>query len=153
EKRTDILVQRGSLPDIAGLPSAPFANIGVMKNRGVDGSLEVTKRIHNVGVRLHGNFTFARDKIIEQDVAAKNYDYRMRTGHKFKQQFGLIALGYFHDAVDIVNGPTHTFRAVLPGDVKYHANNGDGVISIDVEVHIGFSNIPEINYGFGTQRE
>jgi len=153
EKRTDILVQRGSLPDIAGLPSAPFANIGVMKNRGVDGSLEVNKRIHNVGVRLHGNFTFARDKIIEQDEAPKNYDYRMRTGHKYNQQFGLIALGYFHDEADIANSPTQTFGAVRPGDVKYHDINGDGVISIDDEVPIGFSNIPEINYGFGTQLE
>lgn len=151
ERRTDILVQRGSLPDISGLSTAPFANIGEMKNHGIDGSLEVNRRFNDLGIRLHGNFTFARDKIIAQDEAPKNYDYRMRTGHKYNQQFGLIALGYFNDETEIANSPRQTFGAVRPGDIKYHDTNGDGIVSIDDEVPIGFSNLPEINYGFGTQ--
>lgn len=37
EKRTDILVQRSSLPGIVGIKTMPFANIGKMKNQGLDG--------------------------------------------------------------------------------------------------------------------
>lgn len=151
EKRTDILLQRASLPWIAGFNSAPFANMGKMINRGVDGTIEINKRYGKGGLRVYGNFTYAKDKILEQDEAQKNYEYRMRTGHKFGQQFGLIALGLFEDEEEIRNSPQQTFGAVRPGDVKYKDINGDGVISIDDEVPIGYSNLPEINYGFGFQ--
>ncbi len=151
ETRSDILVQRGSLPDIAGVSSAPFANIGEMRNHGIDATTELTKRFSKGGIRVYGNITYARDKIISQDEAPKNYPYRMRTGHKFGQNFGLIALGYFVDEHDIANSPEQKFGAVRPGDIKYHDTNGDGVVTIDDEVPIGYSNLPEINYGFGAQ--
>ncbi len=153
ETRTDILLQRASLPVMAGMNSAPFANMGKMVNRGVDGTLEVNKRFTDGGVRVYGNFTHARDKILEQDEADRNYPYRSRTGHKFGQNFGLIALGYFVDEEDIRNSPQHTFGDVRPGDVKYLDINGDGIVSIDDEVPIGYSNLPEINYGFGAQAD
>lgn len=151
ETRTDILLQRASLPGIAGLNSAPFANMGEMENRGFDGTIEVMKRYDNGGIRVYGNFTYARDKIIEQDEAQKNYEYRMRTGHKYGQQFGLVSLGYFVDEEDIKNSPTQTFGDVRPGDLKFLDVNGDGIVSTDDEVPIGYSNLPEINYGFGFQ--
>lgn len=151
ETRHDILVQRGSLPDIAGLPAAPFANIGRMRNRGIDGSVEINKRFAGWGIRVHGNATFARDKILYQDEAPKNYDYRMRTGQKFGQLFGLEALGYFTDEKEIADSPVQEFGAVRPGDIKFADTNGDGRISIDDEKPIGYSSLPELNYGFGTQ--
>src|SRR5690606_31561195 len=49
------------------------------------------------------------------------------------------------------NSPSQTFGTVRPGDVKFLDVNGDGIISIDDEVPIGYSNLPEINYGFGFQ--
>src|SRR5690606_11226564 len=151
EKRTDILLQRTSLPWISGINSSPFANMGEMQNRGVDGTLEVMKRYDDGGLRVYGNLTDARDKVIAQDEALKNYDCRMRTGHKFGQQFGLISLGYFVDEDDISNSPVQTFGDVRPGDLKFLDVNGDGIVSIDDEVPIGYSNLPEINYGFGFQ--
>lgn len=151
EKRTDILLQRASLPNFAGFNSAPFANMGRMINRGIDGTLEVNKRYENAGFRVYGNFTYAKDKILEQDEAQKNYAYRMRTGHKYGQQFGLVALGLFANEEEIANSPTQTFGVVRPGDVKFQDQNGDGQITIDDEVAIGYSNLPEINYGFGFQ--
>lgn len=153
EHRTDILVERQSLPDIAGIVTAPFANIGEMKNQGIDGNISLTKRYTKGGFKLFGNFTYARDKIIVQDEAPKNYAYRMRTGQKYGQNFGLIALGYFLNEEDIRNSPEQKFGVVRPGDVKYKDINGDGVVTIDDEVPIGFSNLPEINYGFGFQAD
>lgn len=151
ERRTDILVQRQSLPDFAGMVSAPFANMGEMINRGFDGTLELSKRYQNGGVKVYGNMTYSRDKIIEMDEPKKNYAYRMRTGQKYNQNFGLIALGYFESDDDIKNSPTQKFGEYRPGDVKYKDINGDGLITIDDEVPIGYSNIPEIVYGFGLQ--
>ncbi len=151
ERRTDILVQRETLPEFVGMISAPFANLGEMINRGFDGTMEVVKRFQDGGVKLFGNFTYSRDKITEKDEAEKNYAYRMRTGQKYGQNFGLVSLGYFDSEEDIKNSPEQKFGEVRPGDVKYKDINGDGVISIDDEVPIGYSNIPEIVYGFGVQ--
>ena len=151
ERRTDILVQRQSLPDLAGMVAAPFANMGEMINRGFDGTLELSKRYQNGGVKVYGNMTYSRDKIIEMDEPEKEFAYRMKTGQKYNQNFGLIDLGYFKNDDDIKNSPTQKFGEYRPGDVKYKDVNGDGQITIDDQVPIGYSNIPEIVYGFGIQ--
>ena len=151
ERRTDILVQRQSLPDFAGMISAPFANMGEMVNRGVDGTLEFARRYAEWGFKAYGNFTYSRDKIISMDEPQKKSPYRMLTGQKYNQQFGLIALGYFESENDIANSPVQKFGAVRPGDVKYKDINGDGQITVDDQVPIGYSTIPEIVYGFGIQ--
>lgn len=151
ERRTDILVLRQTLPDFVGMISAPFANMGEMVNRGFDGTLEIAKRYQDGGIKMYGNLTYSRDKIIEMDEPQKADAYRMRTGQKFNQNFGLIALGYFESEDDIENSPVQKFGAVRPGDVKYSDINGDGQITIDDEVPIGYSSIPEIVYGLGIQ--
>jgi TonB-linked SusC/RagA family outer membrane protein len=159
ERRTDILVQRKSLPDFSGqsLPDAnnnilaPFANLGKMINRGVDGTIEFNKRYENGGIKVYGNLTYCRDKITEMDEPQKAYAYRMQTGQKYNQQFGLVALGYFESNDDIKNSPVQKFGEYRPGDVKYKDVNGDGQITIDDQVPIGYSKIPEIVYGFGIQ--
>ena len=43
------------------------------------------------------------------------------------------------------------FNGKLPGDVKYLDYNGDGVVDEDDKCPIGYSSVPEIVYGFGTQ--
>ncbi len=151
EERTDILIQRKTLPAIAGLNQMPFANMGVMQNRGIETTIEVNQNISDFFFKLYGNFTYTRNKVIEMDEPQREYEYRMRTGHPYGQQFGLIALGLFESQADIDNSPEQTFGTVRPGDVKYKDVNEDGVIDINDEVAIGHSSIPEIIYGFGTQ--
>ncbi len=151
EKRRDILIQRSTVPGIAGMNMQPFANMGVMRNHGIEGTLEFNDVIGNVGYRIYGNFTFTRNKILEMDEAPKSEPYRMRTGHRYGQQFGLIAIDLFEDEEDIKNSPQQKFGAVRPGDVKYKDMNNDGQITIDDETAIGYSSIPEIVYGFGGQ--
>src|SRR5690625_5019110 len=85
------------------------------------------------------------------DEQNRNYEYRQRTGLKYGQAFGLVATKYFDDELEVEDSPEHTFGEVRCGDIKYHDTNGDGKITIDDEVPIGYSNLPEINYGFGMQ--
>lgn len=151
EKRTDILIQRSSLPAIAGLNKQPFANMGIMTNQGMDGTLELNHKIGKVGYRVYGNFTLTRNKILEMDEPEKKWAYRMKTGHRYQQQFGLTAEGLFKDQAEIDASPEQKFGIVRPGDVKYRDINGDNVIDVDDETAIGYSRIPEINYGFGGQ--
>lgn len=150
EKRWDILIQRSSVPGIAGLNQQPLANMGRMTNHGFEATAEFNHHIGKVNYRIYGNFSFARNKITEKDEAPTN-PWRMRTGHPLNQQFGLIALGLFEDQDEIDLSPEQKFGTVRPGDVKYLDYNGDGVVDAHDEVAIGYSRVPEINYGFGLQ--
>ncbi|MDR1524369.1 MAG: TonB-dependent receptor [Tannerella sp.] len=151
EKRTDILVQRNSLPGVVGIVSNPYANLGEMQNQGFDGTLEFKQQFGDVYVHLYGNTTFTKNKVLFQDEPDWKYTYQNRTGKRFEQQFGLIALGYFESKEEIAASPKQTFGQVRPGDIKYLDVNGDGVIDSYDEVAIGYSNIPELMYGFGFQ--
>jgi TonB-linked SusC/RagA family outer membrane protein len=151
EKRSDILVRRTALPGIVGLMSQPFANIGIMDNKGLEATLDYSDRFGDVSLRVYGNATFARNNIVFQDEPDYKYTYQNRTGKRFNQGFGLIALGYFENEEEIAASPTQTFGAVRPGDIKYLDVNGDGVVDSYDEVAIGHPNIPEFMYGFGFQ--
>lgn len=151
EKRTDILILRGSLPAIAGLNQQPYANMGRMKNHGVETTVELNNNIDKLQYRFYGNFSFTRNKILEMDEPQMEYAYRMRTGHPLGQRFGLIAEGLFADQDEIDNHPEQKFGVVRPGDVKYKDINDDGVVDADDQTSIGYSSVPEIIYGFGTQ--
>ena len=150
EKRWDILIQRSSVPGIAGLNQQPLANMGKMTNHGFEATAEFNHHIGKVNYRIYGNFSFARNKVTAKDEAPTD-PWRMRTGHPLNQQFGLIALGLFEDQDEIDLSPEQKFGTVRPGDVKYLDYNKDGVVDAHDEVAIGYSRVPEINYGFGLQ--
>lgn len=151
EERIDILVQRTSLPAITGYMNNPYANLGRMQNKGIEVTSELVDNWGDFRYRVYGNFAFTRNKILEKDEAQKVSPWRMETGQRYGQQFGLIALGLFKDEEDIATSPKQTFGDVRPGDVKYLDLNGDGIIDIEDRTPIGYSSIPEIIYGFGTQ--
>jgi len=153
ENRRDILIVRNTIPGFAGFGTASInANIGKVRNHGIDGTLEVNHRVGQVDFRLYGNYTFTRNKILKMDEAEKKYRYTMRTGNPIGQQMGYVAVGLFKDQDDIDTSPSQaTLGNVRPGDVKYLDYNGDGVINTDDMKPIGYSNIPEVVYGFGTQ--
>jgi len=151
ERRTDILIRRQSLPSITGFNQQPFANMGKMINQGIETTLEINQTVNGFYYKLYGNFAFTKNKIIEMDEPEREYAYRRRTGHRFGQLFGMKAIGLFESQEEIDNSPEQKFGPVRPGDVKYNNTNGDSFIDIDDEVAIGYSYIPEIIYGFGTQ--
>lgn len=66
ERRWDILIQRNTVPGIAGLNKLPLANMGVLNNQGFEFTGELNHHIGKVGYRLYGNFSFARNKVIEK---------------------------------------------------------------------------------------
>lgn len=161
EQRRDIFMQRNNIPTAAGFRKTPWANYGKVDNGGVDLSLNYNKQINkDLHVGLRGTFTFARNKIIEQDEALGVMDTnRQRTGHRVNELFGLVAEGLFTEDDFVTNEqgeqvlkegiPAHTFSTVRPGDIRYKDVDGDGAVtSMDV-VALGGTNNPEIVYGFG----
>lgn len=65
------------------------------------------------------------------------------------QPFGLVALGLFESQEEIDNSPKQMFGEYRVGDIKYQDINGDGLITAQDAVALGYTNLPEIIYGFG----
>lgn len=149
EKRTGIYIQQESVPSIVGLNETQYVNLGEMKNQGFDGSLEYEQRFNDWYVSARANFTYNRNKKLYDDKPTPVWPYQSEAGFAYRQQRGLIALGLFESEEDIANSPKQNFGNVRPGDVKYKDINGDNVIDAYDKVAIGYTDVPEINYGFG----
>lgn len=147
DRRNNIFMQRVSLPNILGIGTKPYGNVGKMKSWGADGTASYHKRIGEVDLEVRGNFTVTRDKIVDYDETTPKYAYLAKKGTSNNVTRGFIALGLFKDEADVKNSPTQ-FGTVLPGDIKYQDINGDGVIDDYDIVPIGNSNIPKLQYGF-----
>ncbi len=153
ENRENILLQRvGTTPAAAGFYQTiiPYANLGKAKNKGIDGMLEIrNKTAKGLYYSLRGNFTFARNQVVENDEAPMLYAYQSGKGKPIDQPFVLEAIGLFQSEEEIANSPLQTFSAVRPGDIKYRDVNGDNVIDDYDRVYTGYARTPEITFGFG----
>ena len=150
EHREGIFLQRKSIPMYVGMSTQPWVNIGKMRNSGIDASLEYHQSLgRNLHLTVRGNFTYARNMIVDQDQPDWKYLYMNRRGQSQYQTFGLVAAGLYKDQEDIDSWAKSSYGTVQPGDIKYIDLNGDGIIdSYDVKP-IGYPDIPEIVYGFG----
>jgi len=150
DKRTGIFIQRESTPSVVGINVNQYVNLGKMRNQGIDMSLQYDHTFGNgLYLSARGNYTFNRNKKLYDDKPDQIWKYQNKAGFAYDQQFGLIAEGLFKDQADIDSWPKQEFGTVKPGDIKYRDINGDGVVNTYDEVAIGYTTIPEINYGFG----
>ena len=149
DHRSGIFIERQSTPPIVGLNKQQWVNLGEMENKGVDMSIQYEHHFGDLYVSARGNYTFNRNKKLYDDLPDQIWSYQNLTGFAYNQQFGLIAEGLFKDQEDIDNWPKQDFGNVRPGDIKYRDVNGDGIVNTFDKVAIGYTTIPEINYGFG----
>ena len=151
--RSGIYQQRASTPEEMGLVTLPYANVGKMKSWGVDGHLSFTQTINkDMYFVLRGNFTQSKNELVQYEEAIVRYPYQSSVGYQYHVNRGLVALGLFKDEADVKNSPRQTFTSVvLPGDIKYKDVNGDGIINNYDVVPLGYSDTPQIQYGFATE--
>lgn len=149
EHRTGIFLGRGLVPNYIGLVSNPSGNLGETRNKGIDGTLEYNTRINaDFDISIRANYTYTKDKVIENDQAPTKYPYQELRGHNILARTGYIAEGLFTSQEEINNSPKQ-FGTLLPGDIKYKDLNGDGVIDAFDKTIIGRGDVPSSIYGFG----
>jgi TonB-linked SusC/RagA family outer membrane protein len=164
-RRSDILIERETIPAVAGFHARPWENYGIVDNHGVDGSMSAYHDFGKVRVSLRGTFTFARNKIIEQDELEKEYPWLVVTGTRVNERSAYIAERlYTEDDFIRTQNSNGTYSYELrpglpvpalggrlgPGDIKYADLNNDGIIdTFDKKRGVGHPYNPEINYGFG----
>jgi TonB-linked SusC/RagA family outer membrane protein len=150
ERRDNILTNRGTIPVIIGA-NMPAYNLGRMRNSGYEGEIAYNDRWGDFRFFAKGNFTYAHNKILEQDEMHWPWAYQFRTGNRYGQFFGYVADGLFNtwEEVNDVNRPIYQWNdnKLQPGDIKYKDVNGDGYINDQDIVPIGYSNFPEIMFG------
>ena len=149
DKRNDILVTTsGKISTVLGV-TPQFQNLGITSNKGIEVSLNWKDQIGSLNYHLGGQFSFARNKIIEMAESYQPLDYLKRTGNPIGQAFGMQVIGFFKDQNDIASSPKQLFSTVKPGDFKYKDQNGDNVINELDNVPIGYNtSYPEIYYSF-----
>lgn len=155
EHRRNIYMEREFIPETSGLTTVISSNIGEVKTKGIDLSLDYNHAFSgDFYITARGNFTYSTNQILvngEPEFQNKNLS---RIGYPVNQQWGYIAERLFVDQEDINNSPEQfngfsTSNSYLPGDIKYKDVNNDGVINELDQTPIGKPNVPEIVYGFG----
>lgn len=155
DTREKIFMMRGNIPYTVGMDVAdekirPWANVGRMENKGIDGTVKYSHQFGDWFLTLRGNLTYSKTEVLDHDEAANALYYQMQKGYRLGQRRGLVAIGYFKDQADIDNSPHQTFGGTLkPGDVKYKDVNGDGKIDDKDIVPIGNTDTPGLTYGMG----
>lgn len=168
ERRENILLKREhSIPSFLGYnTSAPYGNIGIIENKGFDGTIEYNKRINKDWViALRGNVTFNKDKWIQGELPEQKYEWMNQYGHNINGVKGYVAEGLFTQAeIDdmarweslsdankaITPKPfASQFGTVKAGDIKYKDLNNDGQIDAYDQTYISRGDVPTTVYDFG----
>lgn len=168
EHRTGILRERSeSIPSFIGNNmSSPYGNVGVVDNKGFDGTVEYNKKINqdwNISVR--GNITFNEDKWVDSDQPSQRYPWMSQKGQNILAVKGYVAEGlYTQSEINDINrweSLSEADKKITPrpfpdqnakvqaGDIKYKDMNGDGVIDAYDQTYIGHGDVPKFVYGFG----
>lgn len=150
DRRRQILIQRGSISSIGGYDDyAIFANLGEMENKGFDGSIEYNTHIgKDFSLRLFGNITYARNRILDADRPTSIFPYQSFEGSRFGEYWGYRHLGLFRDDADVARSPEQ-LRPLQPGDIKFTDMNGDGRVDANDISALGKSSFPTWSYGYG----
>lgn len=149
ENNNRIIIDNPNIPDIYGIRGTVKDNIGIIKNRGFELSLAWADRIDDFGYSVYGNYSFARNEIIEKGEKDAVYRFNKTTGFPVNSYFGLMSDGLFYDDKDVASHAAQAYGEYGPGDIKYLDLNKDGVVNEDDRTYLGFGNVPEIVYGFG----
>lgn len=146
DHRKGIFMRRKSLPETMGVAPQPYGNWGEMRNWGFDGDITIPWKKGDWSGTVSGTFTHTWDKIEKYEESEIDYSYQTNKGNWNMLTRGLVALGLFKDEEDIRCSPAQ-FGEVLPGDIKYKDINGDGTITEDDVVPVGYGEVPKFQYG------
>lgn len=159
ERTNGAFLQRGTVPNYIGLNTDPYGNLGIVENKGFDGSVTYKQRVQEAILQFRGTFSYNQNKVIENDSPEPAYPWLDHRGHGVLAEYGYVAERLYTTADD-KNGDGYVgpedgaeyasqFGNVMPGDIKYKDLNGDGTIDSYDQKKIGVGDVPALTYGFG----
>lgn len=147
KKTTDIIVQL-PIPLIMGGLTAPFENVGEMKNNGFELNVNWQDNISkDFSYNIGANFTYV-DNEVTKFRGGKSPDqlYLIREGYSYKTLYGFIQEGVYQSDEEAKQHMHSNGYIPEAGDLKYKDVNGDGRLDYQDKQEIG-NTIPKFTYG------
>lgn len=164
-RQTDGLLLNVPIPESIGYSASPLANVGSMKNYGIEATLGYNYT-NNKGFnwRLTGTLDVTRNEVLSLATAnatidaGTNADFggfsitRTQEGQPIQSFFGWQVETIFQSQseIDALNdkAPTGFYQndKTAPGDIKFRDLNGDGQINGDDRTFLG-THLPKFSYG------
>ena len=150
EYRSNILMDRASIPSTMGLQAGVRANVGEAASRGIEFAVNYNHSLTNdAWISGMANFTYATSEFkVYEEPDYSTTPWRSRVGYSLNQEWGYVAERLFVDEDERRNSPVQ-FGEYMAGDIKYKDINADGRLTQEDLVPIGYPTSPEIIYGFG----
>lgn len=162
EKTEGAFLRQRDIPNYIGLNDDPFGNIGIVINKGFDGSVNYTKSFNGFNLAFRGTFSYNQNKVIENGEPQQKYPWLNKRGHNLLARFGYVA-ERLYSLEDDTNGDgfitkedgdfPRQFGQIMSGDIKYKDLNDDGQIDAYDKKQIGHGDVPALTYGFGINAE
>lgn len=162
QRKTSDMLYRLAIPEVSGIATAPYVNIGNMENAGFDLELGYTNTALGNKLRYSVTATISNyvnelvnlsDKVNEEVIMGgyRNINYlRSSSGRSFPEFYGYIVDGFFQTEEEVNNHPTAfgeggNYNKL--GRFKYRDVNEDGVINNEDMTYIGNPH-PDFTGGF-----
>lgn len=152
---TNDMLMSVNAPAHVGNRYASTANVGKVRNKGIEISLDHTLNVtKDFRYSVGGNISFIENELVNLNGGApiySNYDQVQVVNQGFPLYYfwGYQYEGVYRSDEEVLNHLPGYTAATTPfhaGDAKYRDNNGDGKIDGSDRVFLG-SSIPKVNYG------
>ena len=154
-RNTNDMLMSVNAPAHVGNRYAGMANVGRVRNRGIEITLEHRNTVNEwFHYNVSGNISFIDNKLTQLNGGSPIYtnygqvqvvDINRPLYYYWGYQYAGV-YGSDQEVLDYLTGYDATTTPFHAGDAKYIDNNGDGVIDDKDRVYLG-STIPKINYG------
>lgn len=154
-RNTNDMLMAVNAPAHVGNRYAGTANVGKVRNRGIEITLEHRNTVNSwFHYSVGGNISFIDNKLTSLNGGSPiytNYDQVqvVDQGYPLYYFWGYNYEGIYRtneEVLDYLTGYTAADTPFQAGDAKYRDNNSDGVIDGGDRVNLG-SSIPKVNYG------
>jgi TonB-linked SusC/RagA family outer membrane protein len=161
-KQTDDILQNPRIPGYVGAISNPAANVGSMRNEGVELELGYRKQFGDLSFGINGNVSYIKNEItflgngiefLSGGQTIQNGTYpitRTAVGHPINAFYGFTRLGIFQTEADVQNHKNSEGTVIQPnakpGDFIWKDLNDDGIID---ELDRKFIGNPTPTWGYG----
>lgn len=150
---TDMLARK-TLPQYAGIVESPYVNIGKIRNRGVELSLEYRNEDSKFKYSVKGNMTLIKNKVLEMGDELFEGRYRTyftnvtRAGQSVAEFYGYQTDGIIQTEEEAarIRASGGTMNQAQAGDIKFKDINNDGVVNDKDRTYLG-SPLPKVYYG------
>jgi TonB-linked SusC/RagA family outer membrane protein len=158
-KTTDDVLLGVPLPYVSGFSLPTDANIGQIKNTGIEFSVNFSDEIKDFKYSVGANFTTVKNEVTDLgSIKAINSGiggastHRTVVGESLGHFYGYVTDGLYQNAAEVAAAVPDANGTPSPGDIRFVDVNKDGVVNADDRTILG-SPYPGFFYGISLNAE